>query len=147
MANKSLLQEAQVAISKRVLCGEAPIAVTEITDRCLYSVFYGTLDSLRIENLINSIRKFHNHNDHNMMIIELSHVETIDDAIAASLKKLHKSLDRIGIELVYCGIKPVVAASISSVEIALHDITIEKDLKHAITVIYEKQGLKLVPIE
>lgn len=147
MANKSLLQEAQVAISKRVLCGEAPIAVTSITDRCLYSVFFGTLDSLRIKNLINSIRKIHNHNEHNMMIIELSHVETIDDEIAASLKKLHKSLDRIGIELVYCGIKPVVAASMNSVGIALDDIIIEKNLKHAITVIYEKQGLKLVPIE
>lgn len=138
--------EKTVAISRRVLGGEAPIVINEITDRCLYSGFFGTLDSVRMKKVNDSIMEVADRNDHDMMIIDLSNVEVIDSAVANNLKKLNKLLQLIGVEVIFCGFKPIVASSMISAGVELENIQVEKNLKRAIKYVYKKQGLKLVSI-
>jgi len=137
----------EVAISRRVLGGEAPIVINEITDRCLYSGFFGTLDSVRMKKVNDAIMAIADRNDHDMMIIDLSNVEVIDSSVAANLKKLNKLLQLIGVEVVFCGFKPVVAASMISAGVELDNIQVEKNLKRSIKYVYKKHGLHLVPIQ
>jgi len=144
--NKSAESENQVAISRRILGGEAPIVINEISDRCLYSGFFGTLDSVRMKKVIDNIMEVADRNDHDLIIIDLSNVEVIDSAVAGNLKKLNKLLQLIGMEVVFCGFKPIVASSMISAGVELDNIKVEKNLKRAIKYVYRKQGLKLVPI-
>lgn len=136
----------EVAISRRVLGGEAPIVINEITDRCLYSGFFGTLDSVRMKKVNDAILEVADRNDHDMMIIDLSNVEVIDSAVAANLKKLNKLLQLIGVEVIFCGFKPVVASSMISAGVELENIQVEKNLKRAIKYVFHRQGLQLVPV-
>ncbi len=136
----------EVAISRRVLGGEAPIVINEITDRCLYSGFFGTLDSVRMKKVNDAIMEVADRNDHDMMIIDLSNVEVIDSSVAANLKKLNKLLQLIGVEVIFCGFKPVVASSMISAGVELENIQVEKNLKRAIKYVYRKQGLQLVSL-
>jgi len=140
-------KQKEVAISRRVLGGEAPIVINEITDRCLYSGFFGTLDSVRMKKVNDAIMEVADRNDHDMMIIDLSNVEVVDSAVAANLKKLNKLLQLIGMEVIFCGFKPIVALSLISAGVELDNIQVEKNLKRAIKYSYKKQGLHLVPIK
>ncbi len=144
--NKDNSQQ-EVAISRRVLGREAPIVINEITDRCLYSGFFGSLDSMRMKKVNDAIMEVADRNDHDMMIIDLSNVEVIDSAVAANLKKLNKLLQLIGVEVTFCGFKPVVAASMISAGVELDSIHVEKNLKRSIKHVFKKQGLQLVPID
>lgn len=49
MANSTKTPETKVAISRKKLGGDVPMVVREITDRCLYTGFFGTLDSARMK--------------------------------------------------------------------------------------------------
>lgn len=136
----------KVAISRRALGGEAPIVINEITSRCLYGGFFGTLDSARMKKVIDAIMNVVERSDNNLMIVDLSNIDLIDSAIAMHLKKLNKLLQFVGMEVVFCGIKPIVAQSMISAGIELDNILIEKNLKRALALVYKKQGLALVPI-
>lgn len=135
-----------IAISRRVLGGEAPIVINEITDRCLYSGFFGTLDSVRMKKVIDNILEVADRNDHDLIIVDVSNVDVIDSAVAANLKKLNKLLQLIGMEVIFCGFKPIVAASMISAGVELDNIQVEKNLKRAIKAVFKKQGLKVVSI-
>ena len=71
----------------------------------------------------------------------------IDSAIAGHMLKLNKTLQLVGVEVIFCGIKPIVAQSIVSAGVVLDNITVLKNLKLALLEIYKRQGLKLVQIE
>lgn len=135
-----------IAISRRVLGGEAPIVINEITERCLYSGFFGTLDSVRMKKVIDNILEVADRNDHDLIIIDVSNVDVIDSAVAGNLKKLNKLLQLIGMEVIFCGFKPIVAASMISAGVELDNINVEKNLKRAIKAVFKKQGLKVTPI-
>ena len=139
-------QEHQVAISRRQLGGELPIVINEITDRCLYSGFFGTLDSARMKRVIDGIVKYVDNADHDLLIADLSNIDIIDSAIAGHLIRLNKLLQLIGMEVIFCGIKPIVAQSMISAGIVLDNITVEKNLKRALKLTYRRQGLELRPI-
>jgi len=142
--NKNLNENSKVAISRRIIGGDTPIVINEISDRCLFTSFYGTLDSVRMKKVIDSMLEVVNRNDNDMIIIDLSNIEIIDSSIAAHLKKLNKLLQLLGMEVVFCGIKPVVASSMVSAGVELDNITVEKNLKRALILVYRKQGVSLV---
>lgn len=145
-ANNTDKKDAKVAISRRILGGDASIVINEITDRCLFSSFYGTLDSVRMKKVIDNIMEVVNRNDNDIIIIDLSNIDIIDSSIAAHLKKLNKLLQLLGMEVIFCGIKPIVASSMVSGGVELENMTIEKNLKRALLAVYKKQGQMLVKI-
>ncbi len=134
----------KLAISRRVLGGDAPIVVNEITDRCLFSSFYGTLDSVRMKRVVDTLLEIADRNDHDIIIVDLSNIEIIDSSIAAHLKNLNKLLQLLGMEVIFCGIKPVVANSMVTANVELENIQVEKNLKRALKLVYKKQGIALI---
>lgn len=55
MEKKDRIPEQKVAISRKKIVGELPIVVNEITDKCHYSGFFGTLDSSRIKAITDKV--------------------------------------------------------------------------------------------
>lgn len=145
--NKEKKPLPQVAISRRALGGEAPIVISEVSDRCLYAGFFGMLDSARMKKVNDTVMEVVNRNDNDLMIVDLSNLDVIDSTIANHLKKLNKLLQFVGMEVIFCGIKPIVAQSMINAGVELENITVEKNLKRALRLVYRKQGLKLVKIE
>jgi anti-anti-sigma regulatory factor len=137
----------QVAISRRAIGGEAPIVINELTSRCLYTGFFGTLDSARMKKVIDEVMEVVERNDNDIMIVDLSNIEVIDSAVAGHLKKLNKLLQIVGMEVLFCGIRSVVAQSMINAGVELENITVEKSLRRALQAVYKKQGLELVPIK
>lgn len=137
----------QVAISRRKIMGEAPIVTNEITSRCLYSGFFGTMDSARMKKVMDGLLSLAANSDNDLIIIDLSNVDVIDSAIAVQLVKLNKTLQLVGMDTVFCGIKPVVAQSMVSAGIILDNIYVAKNLSRALKEVYRRQGLELVPIK
>jgi len=144
---KEISNQPKVAVSRRALGGEAPIVINEITDRCLYAGFFGTLDSSRMKKVIDNVMQVVQRNDNDLMIVDLSNVDVIDSTIAGHLKKLNKLLQFVGMEVVFCGIQPIVAQSMINAGVELENISIEKNLKRAIRFVYKKQGLQLIKID
>ncbi|MEM6965073.1 MAG: STAS domain-containing protein, partial [Bacteroidota bacterium] len=136
-----------VAISRRALGGEAPIVINEITDNCLYAGFFGILDSSRMKKVTDAILGIVDKSENDLMIVDLSNVEIIDSTIANHLKKLNQLLLFVGIEVIFCGIKAVVAQSMIAAGVQLENMTIEKNLKRALKLVFKRQGFKLVKIE
>lgn len=144
--NKDSKQQ-DVAISRRKIMGEAPIVTNEITSRCLYSGFFGTLDSARMKRIMDGLLKLAASSDNDLIIVDLSNVDVIDSMIATQLVKLNKTLQLVGMDTIFCGIKPIVAQSMVSAGIILDNIYVAKNLKRALTEVYRRQGIKLVPIK
>lgn len=137
----------EVAISRRRIIGEAPIVVNELTDRCLYTGFFGTLDSARMKKITDGILEITQRSENDLIVVDLSNVDVIDSAIANHILRLNKTLQLVGLEVFFCGIKPVVAQSIVSAGVELENIHVYKNLKRALDAVYKKQGLKLMSIE
>jgi len=143
---KGKTPETEVAISRRKIMGETPIVVNEIVNGCLYSGFYGTMDSARMKRVVDGILDVSNRSENEIIIIDLSNVEIIDSAIAGHLLKLNMSLQLVGMEVFFCGIQPVVAQSMVSAGVKLDNIIVFKNIKRALREVYKKQGLKLVKL-
>lgn len=69
--------------------GEEPIVTNEISNRCLYSGFFGTLDSARMKKIMDGLLVMATNSDNDLIIIDLSNVDVIDSMIAMQLVKLN----------------------------------------------------------
>ena len=136
----------RVAISRGKIGGELPILVNEITDKCLYSGFFGTLDSARMKVITERIIDLLKGSGSEIVLIDLTNVELIDSAVAVHLVKLGKTLKMSGSEVIFCGIKPEIAQTMVTAEINLLEFRISKDLKAAIKEVFIRQGIALVPL-
>ena len=138
--------EQNVAISRRKIVGDTPIVVTEIHEACLYTGFYGVLDSVRVKKVIEKISAGIERDDHDLLVVDLSNVEVIDSAIASLLSKMSKTLELVGVQTIICGINPSVAESIVHAGVDMSEFRIVRNLKQALKVLYKLKGLKLVSV-
>lgn len=139
--------EKKVAYEEAKMGMEAPLVVSKIFDNCLYSGFFGRLDSERIKIITETILEAVELYDTDYMIIDLSNIDLIDSAIAAHLVKIGNSLRISGIEIVLCGIKGRVAQTMSVLGVELKSFEIAKDLNRALKTVYLKNGYKLMKID
>ena len=127
---------------------DAPLVVFQIFDNCLYSGFFGRLDSERIkivtERMLIAIEQ---HPDCDYLIIDLSNIELIDSAIAAHLMKISNTIRFSGVQVILCGIKSFVAQTLAVIDIQLEKFIISKDLRKALHLVYEKSGYKLIKVD
>jgi len=116
-------------------------------DRCLYSGFFGTLDSARMKAVTDRILDLANVTDIEIVIIDLANVDIIDSAVASHLARLGDTLKFIGVEVIFCGIIPQVAQTMVTTGIEMKGFRITKDFKSALKEVFTLQGFKLVRIE
>lgn len=144
--NTSPIKEKQVAISRRLLGGQAPVIINELTDSCLYVALYGEVDSSRIKKGKQAIIDLVEHQEHDLMIIDLSAVVAMDTTSAATIQTLYKTLRLMGIDVIFCGITPPIADTLVTTGIKLGSIHVSRNLKSAIMAVYARQGLQVVPV-
>ncbi len=137
-------ESSKVAMNETSIGIDTPMVVSQISDNCLYSGFYGRLDSARMkvvtDRMINSVELSGNE----IIIIDLSNVDIIDSGVAAHLIKVGTTLKLIGVKVVFCGIKSIVAQTMAVLGVEFEKFELAKDLKSALNIVYEITGLKLV---
>jgi len=138
--------QAKVAISRKKIGGEVPLVVNEITDKCLYSGFFGILDSARMKSITDKVLDLVAATDIDIIVIDLANVDIIDSVVATHLIRLGDTFILIGVKAIFCGIPPVIAQTMVTSGIEMKGFKISRNLKSAIKEIFIIQGLKLVPM-
>jgi len=147
MAAQKKVESQKVAIARKKIGGEVPIVVNELTDKCLYTGFFGTLDSARMKAITDKILEMLGSTGIEMVVIDLANIDIIDSAVAAHLVRLGETLTLIGVKSIFCGIMPPVAQIMITAGIEMRGFRICRDLKSAIKIVFEIQGIKLVKID
>jgi len=121
-----------VAISRKQIGGESPIVASELFDHCIYSGFFGTIDSARMAAITNKIINMVESGDYTVSIIDLSNVDAIDSSVATQLVQAAETLSLIGVKTIFCGIRGVIAMTMVKNGVVLGNITVKKRLKEAV---------------
>ena len=137
----------KVAIARKKIGGEIPIIVNELTDKCLYTGFFGVLDSSRMKSITDRILGMLSATGIEMVVIDLGNVDIIDSAVASHLVRLGDTLTLVGVETIFCGIMPPIAQIMVTAGIEMRGFKICRDLKSAVKLVFELQGIKLVKTE
>ncbi len=147
MEKKDRISEPKVAISRKRLGGEVPLVVNELTDKCLYTGFFGTLDSARMKAITDKILEMLTSKGIEIAVIDLGNIDIIDSAVASHLVRLGETLKLVGVDTIFCGIAPSVAQIMITTGISMTGFRITRDLKSAVKLVFEIQGFKLLKIE
>ncbi len=142
MENKT----SKVAMNESRIGLDAPLVVSSITENCLYSGFFGRLDSERMKLVTDKMIETIDVKESEFVIIDLSNVEIIDSAIAVHLVKVGTILKLTGVKVIFCGIKGIVAQTMTAIGLEFEKYPIARDLKGALKMVYELNGQKLVKI-
>lgn len=136
-----------VAISRKHIIGEVPMVVCEIADQCMYTGFFGSIDSGRMAQITDSITKRCELEKASYVIIDLTNVDAIDTAVATHLIGLGKVLRLVGVDSIFCGIGGSLARTMVTADVEFDDDKVARDLKSALQLVYAKSGLKLVKVD
>ena len=147
MATQKKADYQKVAIARKKIGGEIPIVVNCITDKCLYTGFFGTLDSSRMKAIIDKILEMLTSTGIEMVVVDLGNIDIIDSAVASHLVRLGDTFTLVGVKTIFCGIMPPVSQIMVSAGIEMKGFRIARDLKSAIKIVFEIQGIKLVKID
>ena len=137
----------RVAISRKKIGGEAPIVVSRVTDKCLYSGLFGTLDSARMKAATEKILNLLETTGLELIIIDLGNVDVLDSAVATHLVKLADTVSLGGVQVLFCGIGITIAQTMASVGTGLARYRISRDLRSSLKEALIRQGLALVPFD
>ena len=146
MAKSIKAPEAKVAISRKKIGGAIPLIVNEITDKCLYSGFFGTLDSARMKSITDKMLDLLAATNIDIAIIDLSNVDIIDSAVAIHLTRLGDTLMLVGVKVIFCGIQSAIAQTMITGGIDMKVFKTTRNVKAAIKEVFALQGLKLIPM-
>lgn len=144
MAKKEATQ--RVSISEKRIGLESSMVVNKLTDNCLYSGFFGRLDSARMKSITDEILDAMEQTTNDTIVVDLSNVDIIDSAVAAHLIRTGDVIKLIGCHVIFCGINTRVAQTMVTVGVEFSKYHVCKDLKAALRLVFELHGLALVPI-
>jgi rsbT co-antagonist protein RsbR len=144
MAKKEAPQ--RVSISEKRIGLESPMVVSKLTDTCLYSGFFGRLDSARMKSITDDILEAIEQSNNDTIVIDLSNVDIIDSAVAAHLIRTGDVIKLVGCNVIFCGINSKVAQAMMTVGVEFSKYLLCKDLKSALRLVFQLQGFLLLPI-
>jgi len=137
----------KVALSRKQIGGEVPMVATEITDSCIYSGLFGSLDSSRMATIIDKVTSLANARQISLVIVDLGNVEAIDSSVAGHLVKLGDVLRLVGVIPIFCGISSELAKTMISSGVNLGSYFTCRDLKSALVKSLELSNQKIINIE
>lgn len=132
-----------VAFSQNASHMQAPMVVNEIVDGCLYSGFFGRLDSARMKSVIDRILDAVEQSSCEVIIIDLSNIDIIDSLVASQLSKVGDTLRMVGVRPVFCGISSVVAQTMVGTGVSLDRFTVVRNLKSALRLVLKFDEVSL----
>jgi len=135
-----------VAVSRKQIGAEVPMVASEITDDCIYTGLFGSLDSARMAVVTDKVTMLCETTQISNVIIDLANVDAIDSAVSLELMRLGDTLTMVGVTPIYCGIKGVLARTMISAGVNIEKYEICRDLKTALLLTLKKTGYKLIKI-
>lgn len=136
----------RAAISRSKISGETPMVINEIIDSCLYSAFYGILDSARMQAITEKILDILVTTEFGFVIVDLSVVDVIDPSAVTHLVQLNGAAKAVGAEVFFCGIVPTVAQTLIGAGVNVQEFNIMRNLKSTLRAILKKQGKEIINI-
>ncbi len=136
-----------VAMSRRQVGGEIPLVASELTDSCIYTGLFGSIDSARMDTIARTLINLAESRQISVAIIDLGNVEAIDSSVAGYMIRLGKTLKLVGISPAFCGISGALASTMVTAGVDLGDFLTTRDLKAALNVALEVTGFKIVSTE
>jgi len=140
------MESNQVAVSRKQIGGEAPMVVSEVTDDCIYTGLFGSLDSARMAVVTDKLTALAESSQISMVIIDLGNVDAIDSAVSAELVRLGETLSMVGVSPLFCGIKGVLARTMVAAGVNLGKYKISRDFKSALKMSFKMSGYSLVKL-
>lgn len=133
-----------VAMSRRQVGAEVPMVASEITEECIYTGLFGSIDSARMASITESLIQLADERQVQTAIVDLSNVEAIDSSVAAYMVKLGKTLELVGVLPIFCGISGPLASTMVAAGLDLDRFRAFRDLKSALRYSLEVTGYGIV---
>jgi len=134
----------KVALSRKQIGGEVPMVATELTEECIYTGLFGSLDSSRMGIILEKITNLADSKQISLVIIDLGNVEAIDSSVAGHLVKLGDVLKLVGVTPIFCGISAELAKTMVTAGVNLGAYITVRDLKSALTKSLELTNKKII---
>lgn len=132
-----------VAFSQRTVALQAPMVVSEILDGCLYSGFFGRLDSARMKAVTDTVLESIELYNSEVIIIDLANIDVIDSMVAGHLLRVGETLAMVGVRSIFCGISPIVAQTMVGTGVSFAGFSVVRNLKAALRLVLELDGVTL----
>ena len=132
-----------VAISRKQIGGEVPLLTTEITDQCIYTGLFGTIDSARMATITEKMINLAEVKEISVAIIDLSNVEAIDSSVSGYMVRLGKTLKLVGVTPIFCGISGSLASTMVAAGLDLGGFYATRNMKSALKISFEMTGYTL----
>jgi rsbT co-antagonist protein RsbR len=133
-----------VAVSRKQIGGEVSLVTTEITDQCIYTGLFGSIDSARMASITEKMIELAEDREISVAIVDLSNVEAIDSSVAGYMVRLGKTLKLVGVSTVFCGISGSLASTMVAAGLGLEEFLTTRNMKEALKVSLKMTGYKLV---
>lgn len=132
-----------VAFSQSASLLQAPMVVNEIADGCLYSGFFGRMDSARMKSVTDRILDAVEQSSCEIIIIDLSNIDVIDSMVATHLSRVGETLKIVGVRPIFCGISPIVAQTMVGTGVSFDQFTVVRNLKSALKLVLKTEQVNL----
>jgi len=134
----------KMAISRKQIASEVPMVANEITDGCIYTGLFGSLDSARMNIIGAKITQLCEEKEISVVIIDLGNVKAIDTAVAGYINNLGNTLKFVGVEPIICGITSELANTMVKAGVKLENLIVSRNLKSALKESFKLTGYTLV---
>ena len=140
------MADEKMAISRKQISTEVPMVTSELTDSAIYAGLFGSIDSVRMGFVSDKIKKISNDKEIDIVIVDLSNVDSIDTAVAGHINRLVNTLKLIGVETILCGIRGELADTMAKAGVTLEGTLLVRNLKTALKQSFAMSGYKLSKI-
>ncbi|MBL1243288.1 MAG: STAS domain-containing protein [Sulfurimonas sp.] len=134
----------KMAISRKQISTEAPMVTNEVTEQCIYTGLFGSLDSSRMNTVVSKITQLCEKREISVVIIDLGNVDALDTAVAGHLSHLGSILKLVGVAPILCGLKSELAKTMVLAGVTLKDLFIVRNFKEALKESFRMTGYELV---
>ncbi|MDM8516461.1 STAS domain-containing protein [Desulfobacterales bacterium HSG16] len=116
------------------------VPVNMLWDKILMLPIFGTIDSARGQEIMESMLKKIIATKSKVIILDILGVPIVDSAVANHLIKITKATQLIGSEAIISGISAEIAQTMVSLGIELGNVTTTADLADAVQLAFDKTG-------
>jgi len=117
--------------------------VTVVWDRVLLLPIIGTIDSARVQDIMEEILKQIQQTEAKVILLDILGVATVDSAVAQHLIKITKATKLMGCRCVVTGISPAIAQSLVNLGLDLGDVFTSSTLKNGLIYAFDHLGLRV----
>lgn len=122
---------------------QIPTPVNILWEKTLLIPIFGTVDSQRAQEIMESMLKKILEIEAKVVIMDILGVAAVDSAVANHLVKITKSTKLMGCECIVSGISPAIAQTLVQLGVELGDVITTATLRDALGLALERQGLEV----